>query len=171
MQRARSSGWTPDAQPSPISSPMDRPLKSSQAWLKKVQSLSVPDTQIITAGLSAIRRKRPSLSMAARQASALSTTNSRFARSSLTKAATARKMTKTKTADRRNVRKTADSPGRKSSQRPITGTATTASTASSEEHQLITGDDETELDWGGSSSRARNGTNAIQQTEVIFPMA
>ena len=42
-----------------------RPVNSSQVLLKKVQSLSKPETQIITGAVSAIFRNRSSLSRSA----------------------------------------------------------------------------------------------------------
>src|SRR6266481_5167635 len=52
----------PSAQPLPSSCSRLRPVKSSHPLLKKVQSLSGPDTQIITGAVSAMARKRASLS-------------------------------------------------------------------------------------------------------------
>src|SRR5215469_16831526 len=62
MQRFKSSGCTPAAQPPPNSSSIRRPVKFSHPRLKKVQSLSVPDIQINVGVVSAVTRKRSSLS-------------------------------------------------------------------------------------------------------------
>jgi hypothetical protein len=62
MQRWKSAKCTPSAQPTPSSSASERPVKSSQVWLKKVHRPSRPDIHSRTGAASAMLRKRCSLS-------------------------------------------------------------------------------------------------------------
>ena len=62
MQRWKSSKWTPSAQPTPHSSSSERPVKSSQVWLKNVHRPSVRDIHSSTGAASAMFLKRLSVS-------------------------------------------------------------------------------------------------------------